>query len=102
MKRNTGWVLIALLVLFACFLLMPIGHAGRSEQANNAKDPARFGKEHLSGNPSSLLSPLKPRSQTEEKAVPISGQAVAFAVSDPVRDLPEIATKESVSDTSEK
>ena len=99
MKRNTGWVLIALLVLCACFLLMPIGHADRSKKANNGGDAALSGSGHPLGNPSSLLSPIKPRSQTEEKLVPVSAPAVAFAVSDAVRDLP--AMKETVSDTSE-
>ena len=87
MKRNSGWVLIALLVLCVCFLLMPIGHAGRSEN-NRVGDPALLGNGKPGGNTVALLPRTKPGPQTEQKLEPISIQAVGFAESAPASTFP--------------
>jgi hypothetical protein len=98
MKRKSIWLVTALTVLCVCFLLIPIGHADRLGKTNDVGDPALFGNGHPLGK-LSVLSTTKPGPQAEEKLVPVSAPAVAFAVSNPVRDLP--AMKAPVSDTSE-
>jgi len=94
MKRRTAWVSITLLVMFLSLLLIPISHATRSnrvaavdkQQPQGGLDLKRMAKLNL---------PTIQRDQTARSLKPISGKAVGFAVSDPVRELAGASTLET-------
>jgi hypothetical protein len=88
MKRKTAWVCITLSLLLLSCLLIPISHAtraGKSTAAASASDIRHLGldlQRMAKFTPRTL--PLTQSSQV----TPISRQAVGFAVSEAVRDLP--------------
>jgi hypothetical protein len=89
MKRNTGWVLIAVAVLFLSVLLIPIGNVTHSKGGASSLTTDRLS--HDGGLDLKGMARFKPKGLTpqDKSPVPISAQAVAFAVSEPLRDLPD-------------
>lgn len=92
MKRNTGWVVIAATLLFLSVLLIPISHATRSEGGASSliSDTVSHGAGlDLKGMASFKARGLAPQ-HLDKSPAPISGQAVAFALSERLRDLPDV------------
>ncbi len=86
MKRHTTWIGIALSVAFLAVLLIPSGQAKRSNSSpsQNPTSPNRgVDLRSLVNYTPTSQSPA----QSKESLVPISGQAVGFAESDPVTEL---------------
>jgi hypothetical protein len=91
MKRNTCWIIIVIVVLFLSFSLIPVSHATRSKKTKTSvnsdvsSNRGGFDLKHLpTFSPSNL-----PRTQTAQTPTPVSGRAVNFALSEPVRNLPD-------------
>lgn len=92
MKRKSGWVVVGVALLFLSVSLIPISHATRSgggASSLTTDKPARGGGLDFKG-----MASLKPKGfqtqRLDKSLVPISGQAVAFARSEPLRDLPDV------------
>jgi hypothetical protein len=95
MKKNAVWILITLFVL-SFLLLLPTSHASRSESSNAS--PTWVADAPLSGRGFDSTFKLTPHNllQTQDSTsqlTPASGQAVGFAVSEPLRDLPDAKDK---------
>src|SRR6266550_8271459 len=94
MKRNTSWIVVVFALLLLSVLVIPISQATRSggTATSLVTDSSRRG----SGIDLESMARFKPKGLTpqhqEKNLVPISGQAVAFAVSKPLRDLPDVNT----------
>src|SRR5260370_14028034 len=91
MKRIAFWIIITIVALFLCFSLIPISHATRSHKSNASlnidlsSNRGGFDLKHVSTfTPADLLGSKRAQSPT-----PVSGLAVNFAVSEPVRNLPD-------------
>src|SRR4051812_11678062 len=84
MKRNVGLALVAVLALSISLLLIPTGFARR---AAKTADPAKAGASTrpAPAEPGALKSSQPQQTQAH---TPISAPAVNFAVSAPVRELP--------------
>src|SRR5438309_9932183 len=91
MKRNTGWILITVAVLFLSVLLIPIGNVTHSKGGASTLTTDRLSR--AGGLDLKGMARLKPKGlapqEGDKSAGPISAQAVAFAVSEPLRDLPD-------------
>lgn len=99
MKRKTGWILIALVALVLSVLLIPTSQANRSEVSPNRRgtDTSLPGASLNVERMNALLPSALPRPQQGQKMTPISARAVKFAVSEPLRDLPNAAAASSSS-----
>src|SRR6266550_5418316 len=89
MKRNTGWILITVAVLFLSVLLIPIGNVTHSKGGASSLTSDRLSR--AGGLDLKGMAKLKPKglAPQDKSPVPISAPAVAFAVSEPLRDLPD-------------
>ena len=86
MKRNTVFALAAMVVLALSLVLLPASSAQRSAKDNSRK--ARVAKT------AALESDLfKPSGQPQLKAQPVVREAVSFAESAAVRDMPRVKAK---------
>ncbi len=83
MKRRAIWIGMVLVVMLVSILLIPSGEAKRT----NAGDPADKSKASEAERQRLAKFAPKPARVQSEPLVPISRQAVGFAVSDPVREL---------------
>ena len=91
MKRIAFCIIITIVGLFLCFSLIPISHATRSHKSNASlnidlsSNRGGFDLKHVSTfTPADLVGSKRAQSPT-----PVSGRAVNFAVSEPVRNLPD-------------
>ena len=90
MQRRTGWIIVALVSLAISVLLIPTSHANRSSAnasgVGQSTDLRLFDTSLNSQRLNALLPSALPPPQAP--LTPISSQAVRFAISDPLRDLP--------------
>jgi hypothetical protein len=91
MKKSTTWLFITLLAVSLSFLMIPTGHASRPESNSNHAglviDPPQSSRSFDSAY--KLSTPGLLQAQGGKELTPISTRAVNFALSEPLRDLPD-------------